>query len=261
MHLLDKTCTAYVFDFQADSYIFVICSNSVEQSRFWCQAVFLSRWILSRWPFSIHKHKKKLSFVAIFVHFLHPTTLYLLLKQQDEWRKCLKWWTEDKIWAVNETKKIILTFNYFEKKNIWKKNTFLFCVRVCGHPLGPPSLSRFDRKNGKLRVEATSFFLSFFLVCSLFSILFCQSGSLPSERLPAMFHPSSISFHFSFVFRFSFEAFSASSKCLSFFLLHNRGTFLFAESKVRIWFFFSFDSFPFEIEIKTQRHNSEQSEF
>ncbi len=52
MHLLDKTCTAYFFDFRADAYIFVICSNSVEQSRFWCRADFLSRWILSRWPFS-----------------------------------------------------------------------------------------------------------------------------------------------------------------------------------------------------------------
>ena len=52
MYLLDKTCTAYFFDFRADSDIFVICSNSVEQSRFWCRAVFSSRWISSRWPFS-----------------------------------------------------------------------------------------------------------------------------------------------------------------------------------------------------------------
>jgi hypothetical protein len=54
MHMLDKTCTAYFFDFRADANIFVICSNSVEQSRFWCRAVFSSRWILSRWPFSLH---------------------------------------------------------------------------------------------------------------------------------------------------------------------------------------------------------------
>ena len=38
LHLLNKTCTAYFFDFRADSNIFVICSNSVEQSRFWCRA-------------------------------------------------------------------------------------------------------------------------------------------------------------------------------------------------------------------------------
>jgi hypothetical protein len=36
-------CTAYFFDFRADANIFVICSNSVEQSRFWCRAVFSSR--------------------------------------------------------------------------------------------------------------------------------------------------------------------------------------------------------------------------
>ena len=169
MHLLDKTCTAYFFDYRADSYIFVICSNSVEQSRFWCQAVFLSRWISSRWPFSIHKHKKKLSFVAIFVRFLHPTTLYLLLKQQDEWRKCLKWWTEDKIWAVNETKKIILTFNYFEKKYLKKKKLSYFAFAFVDTPSVPLPSPDLTEKNGKLRVEATSFFLSFF-----FSLLVVQ---------------------------------------------------------------------------------------
>ena len=52
MHLLDTTHTAYFFDFRAVLYIFVICLNGVEQSRFWCQADFLSRWISSRWPFS-----------------------------------------------------------------------------------------------------------------------------------------------------------------------------------------------------------------
>jgi hypothetical protein len=55
MHMLDKTCTAYFFDFRADWYIFVICSNGVEQSRFWCRTVFSSRWISSSWPFSSSK--------------------------------------------------------------------------------------------------------------------------------------------------------------------------------------------------------------
>ena len=106
--------------------------------------------------------------------FLHPTDhLCVVLKKniffnsfafQDEWRKCLKWWTEDKIWAVkrNETKKIILTFNYFEKKI-----TFLFCVRVCGHPLGPLPSPDLTEKNGKLRIEATSFFFLKFTRCSV----------------------------------------------------------------------------------------------
>ena len=52
MHLLNTTRTAYFFDFRAVSYIFVVCSNGVEQSRFWCRADFSSRWISSRWPFS-----------------------------------------------------------------------------------------------------------------------------------------------------------------------------------------------------------------
>ena len=52
MHLLDTTRTAYFFDFWAVLYIFVVCSNGVEQSRFWCRADFSSRWISSRWPFS-----------------------------------------------------------------------------------------------------------------------------------------------------------------------------------------------------------------
>jgi hypothetical protein len=147
-----------------------------------------------------------LSFVAIFVRFLHPTTLYLLLKQQDEWRKCLKWWTEDKIWAVNETKKIILTFNYFEKKNIWKKNTFLFCVRVCGHPLGPPSLSRFDRKKWKAPSWSYKFFSKFFFSLLVVQYLILSVGKFAkwtsSCYVPSIEH--FISFHFSFVFRFSF---------------------------------------------------------
>ena len=41
---------------KVDSSSFInlfICSNGVEQSRFWCRAVFSSRWILSRWPISV----------------------------------------------------------------------------------------------------------------------------------------------------------------------------------------------------------------
>ena len=128
------------------------------------------------------------------------------------------------------------------KKNIWKKKNFpILRSRLWTPPRSPFPLQIWQKKMESSELKLQVFF---FLVCSLFSILFCQSGSLPSERLPAMFHPSSISFHFSFVFRFSFfEAFSASSKCLSFFLLHNRGTFRFAESKVRIWFFFRLTHF------------------
>ncbi len=38
----------------SSSFIYLlICSNGVEQSRFWCRADFLSRWISSRWPFSL----------------------------------------------------------------------------------------------------------------------------------------------------------------------------------------------------------------
>ncbi len=41
------------FWFLSSFHFFDICSNGVEQSRFWCQAVFSSRWILSSWPFSV----------------------------------------------------------------------------------------------------------------------------------------------------------------------------------------------------------------
>ena len=49
MHLLKMT----LFYFWAVIYIFGICSNSAEQSRFWCRAVFLSRWLSSRLPISV----------------------------------------------------------------------------------------------------------------------------------------------------------------------------------------------------------------
>ena len=75
MHMLDKTCTAYFFDFRADANIFVICSNGVEQSRFWCRAVFSSRWISSSWPFSdlsliLIKHSLKYCFYLIDMVYL-----------------------------------------------------------------------------------------------------------------------------------------------------------------------------------------------
>ena len=83
MHMLDKTCTAYFFDFRADWYIFVICSNSVEQSRFWCRAVFSSRWISSRWPFSI---------TTWWNIFLKPETVYrtIFLSNLISVKKCVK---------------------------------------------------------------------------------------------------------------------------------------------------------------------------
>ncbi len=46
-------CSKWLFwGFSSSLIFFGICSNSVEQSRFWCRAVFLSRWISSSWPFS-----------------------------------------------------------------------------------------------------------------------------------------------------------------------------------------------------------------
>ena len=79
MHMLDKTCTAYFFDFRADANIFVICSNGVEQSRFWCRAVFLSRWISSSWPFSESFSKKNLASM-----FQTMNELFLMKKRLGE---------------------------------------------------------------------------------------------------------------------------------------------------------------------------------
>jgi hypothetical protein len=76
MHLLDKTSTAYFFDFQANANIFVICSNSVEQLRFWCRAVFPSRWLLSRWSFS----NNYWPFISIVTNKLKYEYLLLKLK-------------------------------------------------------------------------------------------------------------------------------------------------------------------------------------
>ncbi len=46
-------CSKWLFwGFSSSLIFFGICSNSVEQSRFWCRAVFSSRWISSSWPFS-----------------------------------------------------------------------------------------------------------------------------------------------------------------------------------------------------------------
>ena len=125
MHMLDKTCTAYFFDFWADWYIFVICSNSVEQSRFWCRAVFSSRWILSSWPFSIDN-----------IHFRN--------KQKKINKNCLKgcencknldrsylnntWNSANgKIHAGN----MKWEHNFFIKYNCGKKNPkfFLYCIK------------------------------------------------------------------------------------------------------------------------------------
>ncbi len=47
-------CSKWLFWGFSNSFIFFgIRSNSVEQSRFWCRAVFLSRWISSSWSFSL----------------------------------------------------------------------------------------------------------------------------------------------------------------------------------------------------------------
>ena len=43
----------HFFWFLSNCMYLYICSNGVEQSRFWCRAVFSSRWILSRWLFSL----------------------------------------------------------------------------------------------------------------------------------------------------------------------------------------------------------------
>ncbi len=78
MHLLYTTRTAYFFDFRAVSYIFVVCSNGVEQSRFWCRADFLSRWISSRWPFSISMCAKTVRICVCGHHALHSRMNHLI---------------------------------------------------------------------------------------------------------------------------------------------------------------------------------------
>jgi hypothetical protein len=67
LHLLKMTFWGFFEQF----HFFGICSNSVEQSRFWCRAVFSSRWILSRWPYS---------FVTMLINLLRFSTIAVIMK-------------------------------------------------------------------------------------------------------------------------------------------------------------------------------------
>ncbi len=72
--MLDKTCTAYFFDFRADAYIFVICSNSVEQLRFWCRAVLRADEFQADDPSpeNHRKEEKDIDISAVFDHLNLP---------------------------------------------------------------------------------------------------------------------------------------------------------------------------------------------
>ena len=61
----------------SSSFIYLfICSNGVEQSRFWCRAVFSSRWISSSWPFSNCSFEIKINSYSIVKQFINNYTLF-----------------------------------------------------------------------------------------------------------------------------------------------------------------------------------------
>ncbi len=87
-------CSKWLFWGFSSSFIFFgICSNSVEQSRFWCRADFLSRWLLSRWPISIITYPKKLTSNSLhnlsrFTKSLHSGVILIVHQSQiwERWR-------------------------------------------------------------------------------------------------------------------------------------------------------------------------------
>ena len=84
------------FWFSSSFHFFDICSNGVEQLRFWCRAVFLSRWISSSWPFSIkHIISFRLKSVTIAIKTEKNRRKQKKLCSQGNWRKLKK--TEENI--------------------------------------------------------------------------------------------------------------------------------------------------------------------